>query len=121
METIQEKMFLFKILFLIGVFGMLALFPFTASAISGTDKPPQARNLAGGVTYAPSYKGTAVFTGAETVTVAFNASEPDANYNIGLGPQANETIWVTSKTTTGFTLKSSNASSMAKCDWIKYR
>jgi len=121
MKTFQEKTFSIKRLFLIGIIGTLSIFPITAFAISGTDKPPQARNLGGAPTYAPSYKGTAVFTGAASVTVAFNAAEPDANYNIGLGPQANETMWVTSKTTSGFTLNSSNASSMAKCDWIKYR
>ncbi len=61
--------------------------------------------------------GLATFTGASTKAVSFAATEPDANYGVLLGGEADENFWVTSKATSGFTLNSSNASSTATVRW----
>lgn len=65
--------------------------------------------------------GTATFASAGTVAVTLPEEEPDANYRVALGPQANETMWVTNKTTTGFTLNSSNGTSTATCEYSVQR
>ena len=61
--------------------------------------------------------GSATFATAGTKSVSFAVAEPDANYRVVLGADANETFWVTSKTVNGFTLNSSNSSSTATVDW----
>ena len=53
-----------------------------------------------------------------TATVTFGTAEPDANYNIYLSGDANETFYWSSKATTGFTITSSNGSSTANVDWL---
>lgn len=63
----------------------------------------------------------AVITAASTQTATIGENEPDANYMLALGCDANETIRWSSKATTGFTLTSSNASSTATCDVIVIR
>lgn len=65
--------------------------------------------------------GAAVFPGANTVAVTLPLRMPDANYRVGLSANANETVYVNAKTTTGFTLKSSNAGSTASVDWTATR
>lgn len=65
-------------------------------------------------------KGTAIFASAGAVAVTFTGRE-DASYTVSLAPQANETFWITNKTATGFTLHSSNATSVASVDWILSR
>lgn len=75
-----------------------------AEGISSTSV--QSKNLAGTVTLS-----------AGTFVVAFGTAEPDTNYTIGLSWNTNEVIWWTSKTTSGFTLLSSNGSSSAVVDW----
>lgn len=53
-------------------------------------------------------------TGSKTATIGEN--EPDANYFISLACDKQETFSWSSKATTGFTLTSSNAASVATCD-----
>lgn len=60
--------------------------------------------------------GTAVFAAATTKAVVFDTVQADALYKVFLGPQANKTFWVTNKTTAGFTLNASSASSDS-VDW----
>lgn len=69
----------------------------------------------------PLKSGTDTFSSAATKTVTFGTTEPDANYKINLAGNVNETFWVTSKSTTGFTLNSSNATSTASVDWTVIR
>lgn len=68
-------------------------------------------------TEAKNLRGSATFASAATAAVTFATAEPDATYFISVAPNVNETIWVTSKATTGFALNSSNAASTAVVDW----
>jgi hypothetical protein len=79
------------------------------TGISGTEF--NARNLRGSVT----------FTGAATKAVTFGTAESDTTYFVAISGNINETFWVTSKTTGGFTMNSSNAASVATVDWILIR
>ena len=65
--------------------------------------------------------GNATFVSAATVAISFASNEEDSSYEIFVGTQLNETLWVTSKATTGFTLNSSNASSTAVVSWLLIR
>lgn len=60
--------------------------------------------------------GTATFAAATTVAVTLATTQPDTNYRVSLGSQANKTFWVSGKTTTGFTLNAS-ASSSDTVEW----
>lgn len=62
--------------------------------------------------------GNTAFTGSATKVVAFARAEPDTSYFVATSHNVNETVWVTNKTTSGFTLNSSNATSTASVDWI---
>jgi hypothetical protein len=53
-----------------------------------------------------------------TAAVSFSTNEPDANYNIYLSGDANETFYWASKAVGGFTINSSNGSSTANVDWV---
>lgn len=55
--------------------------------------------------------GTATFAAATTVAVTFAQALTDANYNVTIDSPANRTHWVTSKTTTGFTINASASNS----------
>jgi hypothetical protein len=68
-----------------------------------------------------SQKGNISFGGSSTVVVTLPVPLPDSVYRVTASPNANETIWVTAKTTTGFTLKSSKANSTASVDWVLMR
>ena len=65
--------------------------------------------------------GSATFAGAATVVVTFDHVELDANYQLAFGADSNETFWWSGKLTTGFTLHSSNAASIATVDYIVRR
>ena len=71
--------------------------------------------------------GTVTFQNSDTVSVTFKDDRgmqlvmPDTNYRIALSATAQETVYVSSRTTTGFTLKSSNANSTSAVDWIVLR
>ena len=70
---------------------------------------------------AAQFSGTVTFPAANTVAVTFDHTEPDTNYFIALGGNANETFYWQTKTTTGFTARSSNAASAAILNWIVSR
>jgi hypothetical protein len=65
-------------------------------------------------------QGSTTFSAATTAAVTLTKTQPDANYIVTLGPQANKTFWVTSKTTSGFTLNASSSSSDV-VDWAVTR
>ena len=65
-----------------------------------------------------TYGGTATFVGAATVAVTLARVEVDTSYRVTVTMNVDERIWVTNKTTTGFTLNSSNAASTASPDYI---
>jgi hypothetical protein len=73
------------------------------------------------VSNAPLKSGQDTFAGAGTKAVLFAVNEPDTNYKVNITGNVNETFWVTSKQTTGFTLNSSNAASVAVVDWSVIR
>lgn len=60
--------------------------------------------------------GTATFAAATTVAVSFTTAEPSAAYHVNIDGGENKTFWVTSKTTTGFTINAS-ASTSATVGW----
>lgn len=57
------------------------------------------------------------FATAATVAVVFPVAMPNAGFVVNIDPAANETFWVTTKSTTGFTINSSNGTSTAQVDW----
>lgn len=65
--------------------------------------------------------GQDTFAGAATKVVAFDSAEADTSFYISITGNVNETFWVTAKTTAGFTLNSSNATSTAVVDWVMHR
>ncbi len=78
--------------------------------------------ISGTATLSLNLRGNDTFVTSGTKAVTFaNPAEPDTSYEIFLGTQLNETFWVTSKTTSGFTLNSSNASSTATVGWLLVR
>jgi hypothetical protein len=67
-------------------------------------------------------KGSTSFSGSgSTVAVVLPVALPDTNYRVAVSANQNQTIWVTSKTTTGFTLNSSIAGSTATVEWMIMR
>ena len=74
-----------------------------------------------GITIQGHESGTDTFASAATKVVTFATAQADTNYRVALGPQANETFWVSTKTTAGFTLNSSNATSTAVVEWSATR
>ena len=65
--------------------------------------------------------GTATFAAATTVAVTLAAAEPDAGYHIALVDlPENNTFWVTSQTTLGFTINAASVSS-ATIGWALLR
>lgn len=52
-----------------------------------------------------------------TAAVTFSATEKDTNYYVALTGDTAETFTWASKTTSGFTINSSNGSSTANVDW----
>lgn len=65
--------------------------------------------------------GTTTFAASGTATVTFTAPETGTSYKLQLSGNANETFYWSGKTTTGFTLRSSNPLSVATVDWILTR
>jgi len=62
--------------------------------------------------------GSVTFATSGTAAVVFDSPVTIANYKIFVIGNVNETFWVTSKTVTGFTVNSSNGSSVAVVDWL---
>jgi hypothetical protein len=65
-------------------------------------------------------RGFCNFSGGTTCHVTFLVPEPDTDYLVALGPTDNKTFWFSNRTTTGFTINASAASSN-ECDWIMIR
>jgi len=65
--------------------------------------------------------GSATFASSNTLTVTFDKQEPDTDYRVTISVNANETVWVTNKAKTGFTLNSSKTNSTATVDWMRAR
>jgi hypothetical protein len=56
------------------------------------------------------------------VTITLPYPEPDTNYGVLVSPTWNTTVWITSKTTTSFTVQFSSSTPIgAKIDWLVYR
>lgn len=62
-------------------------------------------------------QGEATFASAATVLVTFLNPQKDTNYTVVISGAENETFWRTAKTVNGFTLHSSNATSLTTIDW----
>lgn len=92
---------------IIGTEGFVAIGQELKSVVGISSGGTAAKNLAGHETFAT----------AATKAVTFGTVEPNTNYRIAISGDVNETFWVTAKTTSGFTLNSSNASSVAGVDW----
>jgi hypothetical protein len=67
-------------------------------------------------------RGTVSLSGASgAVAVTLSPAMPDNSYSVAVSANVNETIYVTGKSTTGFTIRSSNTSSTASVDWTVVR
>lgn len=86
-----------------------------ASVAAITGSVPAAVNKA--ISTVSSQRGSATFAGSNSVAVTLPVTLPDTSYSVGLSGSASETFWVTSKTTSGFTLNSSKVNSNATVDW----
>ncbi len=71
-------------------------------------------------TLAHNFAGVASFSASTTVNITLPVAEVNANYSVFLENTTNNTIWVTGKTTTGFTINSS-ASITANVAWLLIR
>jgi hypothetical protein len=81
------------------------------------------RGLTGGTVRPNNFRGTATLAAATTtIAVTFPTAEADANYRIALEAPYNATLWVTDKTTTGFTINASVApGSNTVIAWLLWR
>jgi hypothetical protein len=77
-------------------------------------------SISAGGTVGTNLRGTATFAAATTKAVTFGTAEPDASYYVTLSGNAAGYCWVTSKSTTGFTINCSASNSNA-VDWILIR
>ena len=91
-----------------------------ASAITTGALPDSriASAAAWNATQPPIVHGNATFSGAGTKDVTLPAAQASASYRVVLGCDASEDIRWSNKTTTGFTLVSTNPTSTASCDWF---
>jgi hypothetical protein len=71
-------------------------------------------------TPASNLAGTATFSASTIVNVTLPIAEANTNYSVFLENTGNRTLWVTNKTTTGFTINAS-ASSSASVAWLLIR
>jgi hypothetical protein len=78
------------------------------------------RSISGTTTKSVNLRGVATLASG-TVNVTFPIAEPNSTYRIVTGCSAAEAIGVSAKSTTGFTLTSSNGSSSATVDWVLIR
>lgn len=71
-------------------------------------------------TVGSNLRGTATFSAGTTAAVSFGTAEPDSSYYVALSGNAAGYCWVTSKSTSGFTINCS-ASNSNSVDWILIR
>ncbi|HEV2178327.1 MAG TPA: glycosyl hydrolase family 28-related protein [Stellaceae bacterium] len=69
-----------------------------------------------GTSISTKLKGTATFVAATTIAVSLGVTLPTATYQVSLGGNAAGFVWVTGKSTTGFTINCSAANSNST-DW----
>lgn len=74
-------------------------------------KHPLWRRFFRGLLARSSVSGTETFSAGTTVAVTLATPLPDTDYNVLLSTPENKTFWVTSPTTTGFTLNASASTS----------
>ncbi|HYV18709.1 MAG TPA: hypothetical protein VFC25_06750 [Verrucomicrobiae bacterium] len=88
------------------------------SAVAAAGTLPS--GLASGTSTLTRQRGSVTLSGG-TASVTLPDAVPDTTYSVGVSTGANETIRVTGKSTTGFTVTSSSGSSTAVVDWIVVR
>jgi hypothetical protein len=76
--------------------------------------------MAAGPSTMTNQRGSVTLSGG-TANVTLPAAFPDSTYSVAVSTGVNETIRVTGKSTSGFTVTSSNGSSTATVDWIVLR
>lgn len=82
---------------------------FNTEAISYSDASARSATTFSTVHYGD--QGTATFAAATTKVVTLTRYQPDANYRVALGPQGNNTFWVSNKLAYQFTLNAASSTS----------
>jgi len=85
----------------------------TAATITGSALPA---SLVKAISVVSSQRGSSTFAGSNSVAGTLPVALPDTNCSVGISGSAGETFWVTSKSTSGFTLNSSKVNSNATVD-----
>jgi hypothetical protein len=88
------------------------------SAVAASGSLPS--GLASGAATLTNQRGSVTLSGG-TASVTLPATVPDTSYSVAVSTGVNETMRVTGKSTSGFTVTSSNGSSTATVDWILVR
>ncbi|GEM_PF-5011438 len=93
--------------------------------ILNTEIPSQltvVKSLSNTTTGAKNLRGQATLSaGTGSLAVTFPTAEPDASYYIQLTGDGNDTLWVTNKTATGFTINRSATTGTRIVDWLLVR
>jgi len=78
--------------------------------------------ISGKLTVAQKGVNVSVSASATSLAVTLPKAESDTNYGVLVVPQWNTTVWITNKTTTGFTINFGTApSSNSALDWFVFR
>ena len=86
------------------------------------DEERQRRLLLRFLTQAGNGVGTAVTLAATTLAVTLPRSERDALYGVTVTPNGGTTVWITTKTITGFTVNFGTAApASATVDYLTFR
>jgi hypothetical protein len=67
-----------------------------------------------------SITGTATFAAGTTIAVVLDNELPNTDYRVAVEATENNTFWITSKATTGFTINAASSSS-ATVGWVLTR
>lgn len=85
-------------------------------------KATSVRGLSSSTVPANNLRGRSTPSSGTAVAVAFGTAEPDANYYVVLTGAQDRKYWVTSKTTSGFTINTDSAWTVADLiDWVLIR
>jgi hypothetical protein len=79
------------------------------------------RSLSGTGTFAKNFRGFVSPTSNTTYAVTFGVAEPDANYRVLLSGEDQRALWVTGRTTAGFTINTDIAFAGKPITWILIR
>jgi len=78
--------------------------------------------IGGNLTVTQKGVNVTVASGSTSLAITLPKSEPDTSYGVIVTPQWNTTVWITNKTTTGFTINFGTApSTNSALDWFVYR